>query len=227
MTKIGGLLCFPPQPSSPTPRMQCQMSGQRLPTVRGRRVSQARPDGAAVIEEALLPPSHSPSGFPPTPQWGSTSHARGDSPRWMPAGVNNRGTTTTKTPHDRARASPRSCSGLRGCAQGFPRSLRLCSRVPTVFGFPRLAVARNVESRGQDIRLACFSAPKSKASKLGKRLGRSPPKNCKNDLTIKLDGNWSSFQLAISAPPLSVTGSAIAPSARIRLALFYFLDVKK
>ncbi len=46
-------------------------------------------------------------------------------------------------------------------------------------------------------------------------LCRSPPKNCKNDLTIKLDGNWSSFQLAISAPPLSVTGSAIAPSARM------------
>ena len=37
-------------------------------------------------------------------------------------------------------------------------------------------------------------------------------------LTIKLDGNWSSFQLANSAPPLSVTGSAIAPSARIPLA---------
>ena len=37
-------------------------------------------------------------------------------------------------------------------------------------------------------------------------------------LTIKLDGNWSSFQLANSAPPLSVTDSAIAPSARI---LFY------
>ena len=29
-------------------------------------------------------------------------------------------------------------------------------------------------------------------------------------LTIKLDGNWSSFQLANSAPPLSVTGSATA-----------------
>ena len=28
-------------------------------------------------------------------------------------------------------------------------------------------------------------------------------------LTIKLDGNWSSFQLANSAPPLSVTDSAI------------------
>ena len=40
-------------------------------------------------------------------------------------------------------------------------------------------------------------------------------------LTIKLDRNWSSFQLANSAPPLSVTGSAIAPSARIaRDALF-------
>ena len=46
-------------------------------------------------------------------------------------------------------------------------------------------------------------------------LGRSPPKNCKNDLTIKLDGNWSSFQLANNTPPLSVTGSVIAPSARM------------
>ena len=36
-------------------------------------------------------------------------------------------------------------------------------------------------------------------------------------LTVKLDRNWSSFQLANSAPPLSVTDSAIAPSARIPL----------
>jgi hypothetical protein len=35
-------------------------------------------------------------------------------------------------------------------------------------------------------------------------------------LTIKLDRNWSSFQLANNTPPLSVTGSVIAPSARIR-----------
>ena len=35
-------------------------------------------------------------------------------------------------------------------------------------------------------------------------------------LTIKLDGNWSSFQLANSAPPLSVTDSALAPSARMQ-----------
>jgi len=33
-------------------------------------------------------------------------------------------------------------------------------------------------------------------------------------LTIKLDGNWSSFQLANSAPPLSVTDSAIRVSNR-------------
>ena len=38
-------------------------------------------------------------------------------------------------------------------------------------------------------------------------------------LTIKLDGNWSSFQLANSAPPLSVTDSAIAPSARMVASL--------
>ena len=38
-------------------------------------------------------------------------------------------------------------------------------------------------------------------------------------LTIKLDGNWSSFQLANSAPPLSVTDSAIAPSARMQQLL--------
>ena len=34
-------------------------------------------------------------------------------------------------------------------------------------------------------------------------------------LTTKLHRNWSSFQLANSTPPLSVTGSAIAPSARM------------
>ena len=36
-------------------------------------------------------------------------------------------------------------------------------------------------------------------------------------LTIKLDRNWSSFQLANSTPPLCVTGSALAPSARMGL----------
>ena len=43
----------------------------------------------------------------------------------------------------------------------------------------------------------------------------APIKIARMILTIKLDGNWSSFQLANSAPPLSVTDSAIAPSARM------------
>ena len=40
-------------------------------------------------------------------------------------------------------------------------------------------------------------------------------KNTRMTLTVKLDRNWSSFQLANSAHPLSVTDSAIASSARM------------
>jgi hypothetical protein len=43
------------------------------------------------------------------------------------------------------------------------------------------------------------------------------------NLTFKLDRNWSSFQLANSAPPLSVTDSAIAPSARMATKAVLFL----
>ena len=39
-------------------------------------------------------------------------------------------------------------------------------------------------------------------------------------LTIKLDGNWSSFQLANSAPPLSVPNRAFAPSARMGMSQY-------
>ena len=39
------------------------------------------------------------------------------------------------------------------------------------------------------------------------------PKMARMTLTIKLYGNWSSFQLANSAPSLSVTDSAVALSA--------------
>ena len=46
-------------------------------------------------------------------------------------------------------------------------------------------------------------------------LGRSPRKIARMAAKAKLDGNWISFQLANSAPPLSVTDSAIAPSTRI------------
>ncbi len=34
-------------------------------------------------------------------------------------------------------------------------------------------------------------------------------------LTTRLDRTWNSFKLASSAPPLSVTDSTIAPSARM------------
>jgi hypothetical protein len=47
----------------------------------------------------------------------------------------------------------------------------------------------------------------------------APIKIARMTLTIKLDGNWSSFQLANNAPPLSVTGSVIAPSARMLTAV--------
>ena len=43
---------------------------------------------------------------------------------------------------------------------------------------------------------------------------KAPVKITRITLTIKLHRNWNSFQLANSAPPLSVTDSAIAPSAR-------------
>jgi len=49
----------------------------------------------------------------------------------------------------------------------------------------------------------------------GSRWAEARLKIARMTLTIKLDGNWSSFQLANSAPPLSVTDSAIAPSARM------------
>ena len=50
---------------------------------------------------------------------------------------------------------------------------------------------------------------------LGRCWAEAHSKIARETLTIKLDRNWSSFQLANSTPPLSVTGNAIAPSARI------------
>ena len=40
-------------------------------------------------------------------------------------------------------------------------------------------------------------------------------KNCKKAHCARLDGNWSSFQLANSTPPLGVIDGAIAPFARM------------
>ena len=50
------------------------------------------------------------------------------------------------------------------------------------------------------------------------RWAEAPIKIARMTLTIKLDGNWSSFQLANNTPPLSVTGNVIAPSARIEVS---------
>ena len=55
------------------------------------------------------------------------------------------------------------------------------------------------------------------ASSVANCWAEAPIKIARMTLTIKLDGNWSSFQLANSTPPLSVTDSAIAPSARVHL----------
>ena len=74
--------------------------------------------------------------------------------------------------------------------------------------------------------LACADAlvGKQHCSTLGAHVARvvlvaswaeAPVKIARMTLTIKLDGNWSSFQLANNTPPLSVTGSVIAPSARM------------
>ena len=52
------------------------------------------------------------------------------------------------------------------------------------------------------------------------RWAEAPVKIARMTLTIKLDGNWSSFQLANNTPPLSVTGSVIAPSARMQELIF-------
>ena len=69
--------------------------------------------------------------------------------------------------------------------------------------------------------LACLRAPWRYISdalmrrSLTRCWAEAPVKIARMTLTIKLDRNWSSFQLANSAPPLSVTDSAIAPSARM------------
>ena len=56
------------------------------------------------------------------------------------------------------------------------------------------------------------------ASSVANCWAEAPIKIARMTLTIKLDGNWSSFQLANSTPPLCVTDSAIAPSARMTTA---------
>ena len=66
--------------------------------------------------------------------------------------------------------------------------------------------------------LGALSAAHTDAPMTGYSWAEARVKIARMTLTIKLDRNWRSFQLANSAPPLSVTDSAIAPSARIPCA---------
>ena len=88
-----------------------------------------------------------------------------------------------------------SCACARGCAQV------ACLR----FAFGGAAVER----LRAPLRQLCVHNVASHC------WAEAPVKIARMTLTIKLDRNWSSFQLANSAPPLSVTDSAIAPSARM------------
>ena len=73
-----------------------------------------------------------------------------------------------------------------------------------------------VRHAGRDFRLAAFRLPSSTLPmSCANGWAEARIKIARMTLTIKLDGNWSSFQLANNTPPLSVTGSVIAPSARM------------
>ena len=65
--------------------------------------------------------------------------------------------------------------------------------------------------------LSKFVGGLPESTRLDLSWAEAPIKIARMTLTIKLDGNWSSFQLANSAPPLSVTDGAIAPSARMEV----------
>ena len=79
------------------------------------------------------------------------------------------------------------------------------------------AVAAFSLALGAAVGTRCDNSAKSASITIRFCWAEAPIKIAIMTLTIKLDGNWSSFQLANSAPPLSVTDSAIAPSARMLL----------
>ena len=82
---------------------------------------------------------------------------------------------------------------------------------------PAVRARRGVQSHAGNcaINRGMFTSTAPRVSLLSHCWAEARIKIARMTLTIKLDRNWSSFQLANSAPPLSVTDSAIAPSARI------------
>ena len=96
------------------------------------------------------------------------------------------------------------------CLLGATRTSSVCENIRLPFFKKCWAVAI-------DYRMRCWAEAHVKITRM--------------TLTIKLDRNWSSFQLANSTPPLSVTGSAIAPSARMHQSMvtsfaFWFRKTK-
>ena len=70
-----------------------------------------------------------------------------------------------------------------------------------------------------DVRICICSKSPCERRRPPVRWAEARIKIARMTLTIKLDGNWSSFQIANSTPPLCVTDSAIAPSARMANSL--------
>ena len=90
---------------------------------------------------------------------------------------------------------PQVAAAARGkCWLGAPHEMK------TPLPRPKRELTERADSR-EIVEFVCWAEARLKIARM--------------TLTIKLDGNWSSFQLANSAPPLSVTDSALAPSARI------------
>ena len=94
-----------------------------------------------------------------------------------------------------------------------PRTRKVAHDVSYIASFSRAALDLGVHARG--LAQSSVSAMHFYVHDKPKCWAEAPVKIARMTLTIKLDGNWSSFQLANNTPPLSVTGSVIAPSARI------------
>ena len=94
-----------------------------------------------------------------------------------------------------------------------PRTRKVAHDVSYIASFSRAALDLGVHARG--LAQSSVSAIHFYVHDKPKCWAEAPVKIARMTLTIKLDGNWSSFQLANNTPPLSVTGSVIAPSARM------------
>ena len=115
--------------------------------------------------------------------------------------------------------APQTCSNNGVCAKKpatkFPQTGLLQNRTSK----PLLAYSAGAPGQKTSVTTASGPTRKQKASKTettSEHWAEALLKIARMTLTIKRDGNWSSFQLANSTPPQSVIDNAIAPPARIR-----------